>query len=157
MIGINSQILSRGGGSVGVGFAIPVNLAKRVIPQLLQYGEVRRPKLGASLPSVSDLVERGYRMPVQQGLLVAQVQPGGPADRAGLKGLTSDGALGDILISADGQKLDDIDNLYRLLDKKNIGDTVNFEVYRAGKTVTIPVKLNSSPTNSGTPVRRGVQ
>jgi putative serine protease PepD len=157
MIGINSQILSRGGGSVGVGFAIPVNLAKRVIPQLLQYGEVRRPKLGASLPSVSDLVERGYRMPVQQGLLVAQVQSGGSAERAGLKGLTSDGALGDILISADGQKLNDLDDLYRLLDKKNIGDTMNFEVYRAGKTMTVPVKLISSPTNSGTPVRRGVQ
>ena len=49
------------------------------------------------------------------------------------------------------------DDLYRLLDKKNIGDTVNFEVYRSGKTMTVPVKLTSSPTNSGTPVRRGVQ
>jgi S1-C subfamily serine protease len=154
MIGINSQILSRGGGSVGVGFAIPVNIAKRVIPQLLQYGEVRRPKLGASLPSLSDLAQRGYKVPIQEGLLVAQVQPGGSAEHAGLKGLTSDGTLGDIILSGDGQKLKDIDDLYRLLDKKQIGDTVNFEVYRGGKTVTVPVKLLPSTSNGGTPSRR---
>jgi len=150
MIGINSQILSRGGGSVGVGFAIPVNIAKRIIPQLLQYGEVRRPKLGASLPSVSDLSERGYRVPVQQGLLVYQVQPGGSAERAGIKGLSSDGSLGDIILSGDGQKLNQLDDLYRLLDRKQIGDTVNFEIYRSGKTITVPIKLLASPTSTGT-------
>jgi putative serine protease PepD len=157
MIGINSQILSRSGGSVGVGFAIPVNIAKRVVPQLLQFGEVRRPKLGASLPSVSDLAQRGYRLPVQEGLLVAQVQPGGSAERAGLKGLTSDGSIGDIILAADGQKMNDLDDLYRLLDKKQIGDTVNLEVYRNGRTMTVPVKLLASPSNSGAPSRRSVQ
>ena len=79
MIGINSQILSPAGGSVGVGFAIPVNTARRVVPQLLQHGEVKRPKLGATLPSVSDLREQGYRMPVESGLLVYNVAPGTPA------------------------------------------------------------------------------
>jgi len=141
MIGINSQILSPAGGSVGVGFAVPINTAKRVIPQLIQYGAVNRPKLGASLPSVEDLAQRGYRMPVQQGLLVYQLVPGGSAEKAGLHGVTTDGTLGDILISADGQKLTDMDDLFRLLDKKQIGDTVNFEVYRGGKTTTVPVKL----------------
>ena len=141
MIGINSQILSPAGGSVGVGFAIPVNTAKRIIPQLLQFGEVRRPRLGASLPTVGDLRQRGYRVPVEAGLLVYQTQPGGSADRAGLKGVTADGSIGDIILSAEGQKLADMDDLYRLLDKKQIGDTVNFEVYRGGRTITIPVKL----------------
>ena len=145
MIGINSQILSPAGGSVGVGFAIPANTAKRIIPQLVQFGEVRRPKLGASLPSVDDLKQRGYRVPVESGLLVYQVQPGGSADRAGIHGVTTTGSIGDILISADGQKLNDMDDLFRLLDKKQFGDTVNFEVYRAGRTVTVPVKLYSSP------------
>src|SRR5215213_10272809 len=105
MIGINSQILSPAGGSVGVGFAVPVNTAKRVIPQILQFGEVRRPKLGASLPSVSDLAERGYKMPVQQGLLVYSLVPGGSAERAGLRAVTDDGTLGDIIVSVDGQPL----------------------------------------------------
>ena len=63
MIGINSQILSPAGGSVGVGFAIPVNIAKRIIPQLLQYGEVRRPSVGANFYSVEDLAERGVKLP----------------------------------------------------------------------------------------------
>jgi putative serine protease PepD len=154
MIGINSQILSPAGGSVGVGFAIPVNTAKRIVPQLIQNGAVNRPKMGASLPSVDDLAERGYKMPVQHGLLVYQLVPGGSAERAGLKGVTSDGTLGDILVSAEGQKLNDMDDLYRLLDKKQIGDTVNFEVYRAGRTTTVPVKLLGSATTASSNSRR---
>ena len=148
MIGINSQILSPAGGSVGVGFAVPVNTAKRIIPQLIQNGAVNRPKMGASLPSVDDLAQRGYKMPVDHGLLVYQIVPGGSADRAGLRAVTSDGTLGDILVAADGQKLSDMDDLYRLLDKKNIGETVNFEVYRNGQTVNVPIKLLGSPTTA---------
>ncbi len=154
MIGINSQILSPAGGSVGVGFAVPVNTAKRIIPQLLQFGEVRRPKLGASLPSVADLKQRGYRVPVESGLLVYQTQPGGTAERAGLKGITPDGSIGDIIMSAEGQKLGNLDDLFRLLDKKKIGETVNFEVFRDGKTMTVPIRLLGQPASS-TPTRRG--
>ena len=150
MIGINSQILSPAGGSVGVGFAVPVNTAKRVIPQLIQYGAVNRPKLGAELPSVESLARRGYRMPIEQGLLVLRTVPGGSAERAGIKGVTDDGTLGDIILSADGQKLTDLDDLYRLLDKKKIGETVNFEVYRSGQTVSVPIRLyGSAATTSG--------
>ncbi len=141
MIGINSQILSPAGGSVGVGFAVPANTAKRIIPQLIQFGQVRRPKLGASLPTVSQLKQQGYRVPVESGLLVYQTQPGGSAERSGLKGVSTDGTIGDILVSADGQKLNDLDDLYRLLDKKQIGETVNFEVFRGGRTINVPVKL----------------
>lgn len=156
MIGINSQILSPAGGSVGVGFAVPVSTAKRVIPQLIQFGEVKRPKLGASLPSVEELKQRGYRVPVEQGLLVYQTVPGGSAERAGLRGITADGNIGDIILSAEGQKLGDIDDLFRLLDKKQIGDTVNFEVYRGGRSVTVPVRLlGSAPTTRTN--RRAVQ
>lgn len=156
MIGINSQILSPAGGSVGVGFAVPVNTAKRVIPQLIQYGEVRRPKLGASLPSVQDLAERGYRLPVSKGLLVYSLVPGGPAERAGLKAVTDDGTVGDIILSVDGTELSDTDDLYRLLDKKQFGDTVQLQVYRNGATTTVPVKLTVAPTTNR-PVRRTVQ
>ena len=151
MIGINSQIFSTGGGSVGVGFAVPVNTAKRVVPQLLQYGEVRRPKLGASLPSVADLRGR-VSLPVADGLVVAQVQPGSSAEQAGLRGVTNTG-VGDILISAEGQKFTSLDDLYRLLDRKQIGETVNFEVYRNGRTITVPVRLLGT-TTAARPVRR---
>ena len=153
MIGINSQILSPAGGSVGVGFAVPINTAKRVIPQIIQFGQVRRPMLGASLPSVEDLQSRGYKLPVDKGLLVYSLVPGGSAEQAGLRGLTSDGTIGDIVLSVDGQATNDVDDLYRLLDKKQIGDTVQVEVYRGGRTVTLPVKLMQSPGRA----RRSVQ
>ena len=156
MIGINSQILSPAGGSVGVGFAVPVNTARRVVPQLIQYGEVKRPKLGATLPSVSDLRGQGYRMPVENGLLVYNVAPGTPAAAAGLRGLGSDGTINDIIISADGQAMNDLDDLYRLLDKKQFGETVNLEVYRNGQTQTVPVRLTPI-TNSNTRSRRPTQ
>jgi S1-C subfamily serine protease len=156
MIGINSQILSPAGGSVGVGFAVPINTAKRVVPQIIQFGEVRRPKLGATLPSVSDLREQGYRMPTQNGLLVYQVAPNSPAANAGLKGLSSDGTIGDIILSVDGQAMNDLDDLFRLLDKKQFGQTVQLEVYRDGRNVTIPVKLTPVTTSPARP-RRGME
>ena len=87
IIGINSQIYSRNGTSNGVGFAVPVSIAKRVVPQLLQYGEVRRPKLGASLADVSQLIKQGVGLPVQNGLLVRSVLQGSAAQQAGLRGL----------------------------------------------------------------------
>lgn len=149
MIGINSQILSPSGGSVGVGFAIPVNIAKRIVPQLIQFGEVRRPKLGATLYSVEQLVERGIEMPVKEGLLIRTVSPGGSAAGAGLRGLSQDGSgelvLGDIITSIDGTKVNSLDELYRFLDKKQIGDTVQIEIYRGSKTQTISVKLLPLP------------
>jgi S1-C subfamily serine protease len=148
MIGINSQILSPAGGSVGVGFAIPVNIAKRVIPQLIHFGEVRRPKLGANLLSVASLVDQGYRLPVQAGLIVRNVVPGTTASNAGLRGLSQDAngnvSLGDVITAIDGEKMDDLDDLYRYLDKKQIGETISVEVYRDGKKTTVPVKLLSS-------------
>jgi S1-C subfamily serine protease len=154
MIGINSQILSPAGGSVGVGFAIPVSTAKRVIPQLIQFGEVQRPKIGATLPSVTELRERGYRLPIESGLLVAQVAPGTPASAAGLKGITN-GAVGDIITGADGQPIKEMDDLYRLLDKKKFGETIQLEVYRNGQTVSVPVKL--TPISNGTTRQRRTQ
>lgn len=145
MIGINSQILSPAGGSVGVGFAVPVSIAKRVIPQLIQFGEVRRPKLGANLLSVTSLAEQGVRLPVEAGLVVRNVTQGASASNAGLRGLSQGGsgevALGDIIISIDGEKMSDLDDLYRYLDKKQIGDTIQVLVYRNGRNTTVPVRL----------------
>ena len=158
MIGINSQILSPAGGSVGVGFAVPVNIAKRVVPQLIQFGEVRRPKLGANLLSVSSLGEQGARLPVASGLVVRNVVQGSSAANAGLKGLSQDPTgsvtLGDIIISIDGEKMDDSDDLFRYLDKKQIGDTVQVQVYRNGSNVTIPVRLLGSQPAATRTTRR---
>ncbi|MCY7376491.1 MAG: PDZ domain-containing protein [Pyrinomonadaceae bacterium] len=101
---------------------------------------------------MSELLERGYRLPVEKGLVIYQVSPNGSAQRAGLRGISAGGNLGDILLSADGQKMDSIDDLYRLLDKKQFGDTIQVEIFRDGKTLTVPVKLLST---TSPPVRSG--
>ncbi len=151
MIGINAQIYSRNGSSSGVGFAIPVNIAKRVVPQLIQFGEVRRPKLGASLLSVEQLSGQ-VRLPVASGLLVRSALAGGAAANSGIRGLSQDAAgevvLGDIITAVDGEKMKELDDLYRYLDKKQIGDTIQAQVFRDGRTLTIPVKLTSLPQQS---------
>lgn len=158
LIGINSQILSPAGGSVGVGFAVPVSTAKRVVPALIQYGEFRRPRLGAGVRSISELVENGYRMPVENGLLVLSVIQGGTAERGGLRGLSEsasgDVVLGDIIISLGGEKMTDQDDLYRFLDKKQIGETVDAVVYRSGKNVPLSIKLLGSSQQTTRQTRR---
>jgi S1-C subfamily serine protease len=144
MIGINSQILSPdGGGSVGVGFAIPVNIAKRIVPQLIRDGVVIRPQLGVYPRAVSDL--RGIRLPVEEGLLVLQVKPGSPAAAAGLRGLSEsengDLIVGDIITAIDGEKVAEQNDLYRILDKHQFGDVLQVEVVRDGQRQNIPVRL----------------
>src|SRR5437588_3926362 len=145
MIGINSQILSPdGGGSVGVGFAIPVNIAKRVVPQLIRDGRVVRPKLGIYPRDVNEL--RGIRLPVEEGVLILQVDPNGSAAAAGLRGLseTEDGDinLGDIITAVDGTKVAGWNDLDNVLDKHQFGDVVQVEVVRGdGQRATVPVRL----------------
>jgi len=153
MIGINSQILSPAGGSVGVGFAVPVNTARRVIPQLLQFGSVRRPKMGLDGVGIEKLSQRGIDLPIQKGLLLYSVVNGGPAYAAGLRGLSrgADGdlVLGDVITSIDGSAIGDLDDVYRYLDKKQIGDMVQVEIFRDGRNITLPVRLSGS-----TPMRQ---
>lgn len=154
MIGINSQILSPAGGSVGVGFAIPVNTAKRVVPQLIQSGAVNRPKIGADGVGIEKLGERGVEFPIEKGLVLYNIMSGGPAYAAGLRGLSrgSDGeiVLGDIITAIDGTSIGDLDDLYRYLDKKQVGDTIQVQVYRSGKTVTVPVRLTGTSADRQT-------
>src|SRR5438552_3211498 len=123
MIGINSQIESPSGASAGVGFAIPVNIAKRIVPQLVRNGYVQRPKLGI-VPRDVESLSGQVRLPVSYGTMIWQVQPGGPAANAGLRGLvqTEDGdvELGDIIIAINGEKVSNNDDLYKLLDKHQV-------------------------------------
>jgi len=144
MIGINSQIESPSGASAGVGFAIPINIAKRVVPELIKNGQVRRPKLGI-VPRDVETLQNQVRLPVTSGVLIWQVQPGGPAANAGLRGMvqTEDGdiELGDIIVGLDGEKINNNDELYRALNKHQLGDSVSVEVFRNGTRMTVQVRL----------------
>jgi S1-C subfamily serine protease len=147
MIGINSQILSPSGSSAGVGFAVPVSIAKRIVPQILQTGQVKRPKLGISSRNVSDFRNQ-VDLPVTDGVLIIQVARGGGAANAGLRGMQQtemDYELGDIIVGIDNDKVANSDDLFRVLDKHQIGETVQVHVWRNGRRLTVPVRLMDSP------------
>jgi len=148
MIGINSQILSPSGSSAGVGFAVPVSIAKRVVPQLLQNGHVRRPKLGISTRDVAQLRNQ-IDLPVSDGVLIVNVARGGGAANAGLRGIQQtemgDIELGDIIVGLDNDKVTNSDDLFRLLDQHQIGETVQVQIWRDGKRTSVPVRLMESP------------
>lgn len=148
MIGINSQILSPSGTSSGVGFAVPVSIAKRVVPQLVQSGMVRRPKLGISTRDV-EAIRNQVELPVSDGALIWQVARGTGAAAAGLRGLqqteNGDVELGDIIMGINGEKVSNSDDLFRVLDKHQIGETVQVQIFRNGSRQTVPVRLSDSP------------
>jgi S1-C subfamily serine protease len=152
MIGINSQIESPSGASAGVGFAIPVNIAKRIVPELVRSGSVQRPKLGI-IPRDVESLSNQVQLPVSYGVLIWNVQPGGPAANAGLRGLvqTEDGdvELGDIIIGINGEKIGNNDDLYKVLNRHQLGETVNVEIYRGGRRTSVPVRLIEVPQRRG--------
>jgi putative serine protease PepD len=155
VIGINSQILSPSGTSAGLGFAIPVNIAKRIVPQLVTFGSVRRPKLGITSRDVA-MLKNQIDLPVSDGIVVWEVMPGGAAANAGLQGLTQtengDVELGDIIVAIDGVKIGNADDLSRFLDKHELGDTVKVEIMRNGRRLSLSVRLIEAPDS-----RRGVR
>jgi putative serine protease PepD len=147
MIGINSQILSPSGSSAGGGFAVPVSIAKRVVPQLLQHGQVRRPKLGISTRNV-EAFRNQVDLPVSDGVLIIQVARGSGAALAGLRGLQQtemgDFELGDVIVGINNDKVGNSDDLFRVLDKHQIGETVQVHIWRNGRKMSVPVRLMES-------------
>jgi putative serine protease PepD len=149
MIGINSQILSPSGSSAGVGFAVPVGIAKRVVPQILRYGAVRRPKLGISTRDVAQFRNQ-VDFPVSDGVLIIQVARGSGAAGAGLRGMQQtemgDVEFGDIIVGINNDKVGNSDDLFRVLDKHQIGETVQVQIWRNGRQMSVPVRLMESST-----------
>src|SRR6267142_769837 len=153
MIGINSQILSPSGASAGVGFAVPVNIAKRIVPQLIRNGVVNRPTMDLNTRDVA-LFRDQVDLPVKDGAMIYQIARGGAGATAGLRGVTQtengDFEMGDIIVSLDGEKVGNSDDLYSLLEKRQVGQTVQVEIVRNGRRLIVPVRL-SAPANT----RRG--
>jgi len=148
LIGINSAIFSKSGGSVGIGFAIPVNMVKIVIAAAKSGGkQVRRPWLGASLQVVSKEIADSIGLDRPVGALVADMNPKGPASEAGLK-------RGDVIMAVDGQSVDDPEGVGYRLGTKPIGGTSEFSVMRSGKKTALSVKLVTAPE---TPARDAVK
>jgi len=149
VIGINSAIFTPTGATAGIGFAIPINTAKLIAQDLINTGRVHRAFLGVEVrPLWSGLVE-ALGLPVEQGLLIERVTPGGPAERAGLRGgdrIALAGMRriligGDVLVAVDGQKVASQLDLNVLLNRKRPGDVINIAIYRGRQKLDVRVTL----------------
>jgi serine protease Do len=134
VIGVNTAIFSPSGGSIGIGFAIPSSIAENVIEQLREYGDVRRAWLGVRIQSVTEELAEGLRLEQPRGALVASVSDGGPAERAGIR-------QGDVILRFDGEQVDEMRNLPRMVAETRIGKTVDVVLWRKGERRTVQVEL----------------
>src|SRR5262245_41136680 len=126
LVGINSQILSPSGGNIGIGFAVPSNMAKNVMDQLVSGGRVHRGKLGVTVRGMSSDLAAGLGLDRSQGALVSDVTAGGAAANAGIK-------RGDVILSYQGHPVSDSNTLRNEIAATKPGSTVTLEVLRDGK------------------------
>lgn len=152
VIGINSAIESPVKGSVGIGFAVPINTAKHSLPAMLQGEEVKKPWLGISGQGLNPTTAEQLKLSVQQGVYVVEVIPDGPAAKAGIKGASrgqverSPGSLvlprgGDVIIAVDQKQVKKIEDVIAYLDGKQIGDVVKVRLIRDGGEMVVDVTL----------------
>jgi len=152
VIGINAQIATGGTeGSVGIGFAIPIDTAKKLLPQLREGEDIERGFLGVAASPVDAQVAKELDLPVEEGALIANVTEDSPAEKAGLKAAdepTADGGLpkgGDLIVSLDGKEITSADDLVSAVEQKSPGDKVEIEYYRGDSKKTVTVELDDRP------------
>jgi serine protease Do len=139
VIGINTAIYSPSGGSIGIGFAIPSNLAKNIVAQLRETGRVRRGWLGVNIQQVTDEIAEALRVPGgARGALVARAQEGGPAARAGIR-------AGDVILRFNGHEVREMRALPRIVAESRVGSEVAVVIWRDGKEMTVQVTLGELP------------
>ncbi|MDR2184310.1 MAG: trypsin-like peptidase domain-containing protein [Treponema sp.] len=149
MIGINTMIYSPSGGSVGIGFAVPINTAKRVVAELIQNGKVRRGWIDASMVQLFPALVRYAKLPLSSGLLVSRTKRNGFAEQAGIRqgsepvqyGSSVIYLGGDIITSVDGLAVESLADLYSALEDNKPGERVAIEVNRGGRTVKTEIVL----------------
>ena len=152
VIGINSQIAtgSGGSGSVGIGFAVPVDTAKKLLPRLSKGESIERAYLGVEMAPVTEGIASDLKLPTSDGALLQVAVPDGPADKAGLRGgrtPTSEGirAGGDLLVKVDGKDIKDPDDVASAIEGRQPGETVQVEYFRGRERKTASVKLAKRP------------
>src|SRR5882757_8997291 len=157
VIGINSQIATGGSsqGSVGIGFAVPINTASDVAHQLISTGQVKRAFLGVSGADVTPDLAKALNLPTDHGALVQQAYQGGPAARAGLQGGTTQATVGgqqvalggDIIVKVNGKDIQGMDDVVSAVNDAKPGDDMTLTVVRDGKEQDIKVTLGERPAN----------
>jgi serine protease Do len=144
VIGINTAIISPTGGSIGIGFAVPSNTVALVVEQLRRYGQTRRGWIGVRIQNVGEDIAESLGMKTAAGALIANVTPGGPAAKAGLK-------VGDIILAYDGQDVTELRGLPRLVAQTEVGRVVEVKVWRETEKKTITLRIRVEKLDEGDP------
>jgi len=138
LVGINSRILSRSGGSNGIGFAIPSNMISGVMDQLVDYGEVRRGRIGVGIQDISPVLQEAMNLPSRDGALIRQVEADSPAEKAGLE-------VGDVIVKFNGAEILDSDDIRNAVGAVERGKRAKISYIRNGKVHTTKIGIEKAP------------
>ncbi len=151
LVGINSAIISRSGGNVGIGFAVPTEIASSIMRQILDFGEVRRGLLGVTIQPIDAEVAEALNATVDRGALITLIEPGSAAEESGLK-------VDDIIVGVNGEKITNASELRNTIGLKGSGESVSIEYIRNGDTKTTTAKLGQQQLvqSAGTDIHPGL-
>ncbi len=138
VIGVNTFIITKSGGSMGMGFAIPINRVKFILSEVKKYGRIRQIWIGLALQEITPLIARSLDLESTSGVIVAQVERGSPAERAGIK-------LGDVIVEVNGVKIRNIDSAKKAIFGSKIGDSLSFVLIRDGKRKEVKLVVEEAP------------
>ena len=141
LVGINTAILAPSGGNVGIGFAVPINMARAVMDQLIEYGEVRRGRIGIAVQDLTPEIAGALQVGVAEGAVVAQVEPGSPAERAGLK-------RGDVVVALDGVQIHSATQVRNHVGLKRVGQAVALTIQRNGSRRVLTATIQDDQRSS---------
>lgn len=146
LLGINTAIYSRSGGSMGIGFAIPVTTARRVVDSIVKQGGVVRGYIGVEPQDLTPEIAEAFQIPRREGAIIAGLVRGGPADKAGVK-------AGDVLIAVEGRAVKDTPSMLNLISQLEPGRTANLRFVREGREVDLPIVIGRRPKPARGPVQ----
>jgi Do/DeqQ family serine protease len=139
VVGINTAILAPGGGNIGIGFAVPINMARRVMDQIVRYGEVKRGRIGVAIQDLTPELAQAMNTKQTVGAVIARVEAGSAAEQAGLK-------TGDLVVAVNGTAVHSGTQLRNMIGLARIGDQVTLTVDRRGSEYTLPVRIDPAGT-----------
>jgi len=139
VVGINTAILAPGGGNIGIGFAVPINMARRVMDQIVRYGEVKRGRIGIAIQDLTPELAQAMNTKQTVGAVIARVEAGSAAEQAGLKS-------GDLVVAVNGTAVHSGTQLRNMIGLARIGDQVTLTVDRRGSEYTLPVRIDPAGT-----------
>jgi Do/DeqQ family serine protease len=146
LVGLNTAILAPGGGNIGIGFAVPINMAKSVMDQLIRYGEVKRGRIGIGIQELTPEIAQGLGIKRTEGAVIAKVEPSSSAERAGLK-------AGDLVLAVDGVPIKSATQLRNRIGLTRVGESVEMQIERKGEPRTVRAQIDQAESSGERPQR----